>query len=174
MLEKRSCSLSQIRAETIKIRFLNPESSEFEALILFLSGIYKNQPIEQLRLNASMPKKEKIVLALDGFSVVGSCWLVDLRFGDFKVGGIGGVAVNEGYRGLGLAEDMVKFFTELDDGYDAYLAWTRVVGFFETLGFIDFSEGIERFDSDSTPMIKTSDEFLSRHFPIPKWERVKF
>jgi len=166
--------LSQIIAEAIKIRFLDLESSEFEALLSFLSSVYKNQPIEQIRLNASMPKKEKIVLALDGFSVVGSCWLVDLKFGDFKVGGIGGVAVDERYRGLGLAGNMVKFFTELDDGYDAYLAWTRVVGFFETLGFIDFSEGIERFDSDSTPMIKTSDEFLSRYFSSPKWERVKF
>jgi N-acetylglutamate synthase-like GNAT family acetyltransferase len=159
--------------EMIEIRQIERER-EFRALLEFLSTIYPNQPKEQIEKNANMPKKESISLALEDNKIIGSCWCVDLKFSEYKVGGIGGLAVDEKYRGNEIAKNLVNFITNTIALYETYLAWTRVVNFFVKLGFRDFSNGIERLDTDSTPIIKTMNEFLKYNYPNPKWERVKF
>lgn len=143
-------------------------------MIEFLYSIYPSQPKEQIETNTHKPKKENIALAVDEGKIVGSCWCLDMRFDGYDVGGIGGLAVNENYRGHGVASDLVKFFTEMHKDFETYLAWTRVVSFFEKLGFKDFRDGMERVAGDSIPMIKSDIEFFKYNYPDPKWIRVKF
>lgn len=147
---------------------------DFIVLLEFLYSIYPNQPIEQIIFNANRPKTENIAIAVDGEKIVGSCWCLDLKINEFEVGGIGGLAVDEKYRGQNIARDLVRSLIEENKNYKIYLAWTRAVDFFKKLGFDDFSYGIEKKIEDSTPMIFGITNAMKINAQNNKWERIKF
>jgi len=129
----------------------------------------------EVQINTNLASSEHVFAIYEkNMGIVGCCYCLELMFGKYKVGGIGGVCIRKDRRGNGLGVNLIEYVIEDLAYYDAFLVWTRVQNFFQRCSFVDFSEGIEIVTADSTPMIRANNKELIGYSPFPKWRRIKF
>jgi N-acetylglutamate synthase-like GNAT family acetyltransferase len=146
----------------------------FQELLDYLQSIYPSQSLDSITENASKAQLSRTYILRHEQQIIGSTWVLDLSFPPLRVGGIGGVTVSSKFRQQGLGSVLINYALQQGIEFDAFLLWTRVPPFFESLGFQNFSQGIEQEAIDSTPMIWTRNPDFCLKPPHPKWERIKF
>ncbi|MBP7652087.1 GNAT family N-acetyltransferase [Candidatus Dependentiae bacterium] len=156
------------------LKYSDFEKKDLSKLIGFLSLLYPTQSIESITANVNRPSENKIYIASFSNEIIGTCWCLPLKFDKYYIGGVGGVAVSKEFQHKGIGFKLVSYLIENETDFDTFLLWTRVPAFFEKLGFFDFSKGIKTIEGDSTPMLKTENNYLRFNFPVTKWERIKF
>lgn len=158
-----------------KIIFSELDMNDFEKLKSFLYDLNPLQARASIDINAERAKNGKIYAVYNGEKIIGSCWCLNLAILNYKVGGIGGVGVSEGYRKKKIGTGLIKYMLSFEKKkYDALLLWTRVSIFFKHFDFEDFTYGIMTNEDDSMPMILTENEELKIEAMNNKWPRIKF
>jgi N-acetylglutamate synthase-like GNAT family acetyltransferase len=148
--------------------------SRFSELVQLLVQVFSQLDPVLIRRNVELANLAYCASEGDGCLVAG-CWVRDLVFDTYKVGGIGGVAVRKDRRGHGLGQHLMKIvLRDLSAQYDAFLLWTEVRDFFFSVGFHDFSYGIEMQEGDNLPMLYPIHDDLRIGIPSTPWSRIRF
>ncbi len=139
----------------------------------FLEEIFSNYSNELIAKNITAAKN-CYGLIDDKSTFFGGCFCQELKFGEFHIGGIGGVGIDPEYRGKGIGAELLDFVISDLNHLDGFMIWTRIPEYFSKVGFKDYSYGIETKKEDSLPMLKCVNQRLNSFIPEKKWPRVKF
>lgn len=151
----RAPRMPEGRGKKSKIKVISLTPAVRKKYLNVMSEVFRQMDPVYIKKGMDRFNESSHLYVLEGGNEYASLlFLTPVKMGRLVVGGVGGVATREKYRGNGYATHLIrKAINDTKRDYPAVLLWTRIPAFFTRFGFREVTKYFKENRRGSVPMI---------------------